>query len=147
MRDNGRLHMAIVNTFRACQAYQWAVGFLLYAAAFECILTYERGPGITKRLARAYACLMDDEKKRRDYFYRKFVDLYNIRSEIIHGNQRKYSRANSNIKKLSELTDMLRMLWQKILNDKKLLITLESNDDTRKTFFKRIQSGYTMPRV
>lgn len=145
IRRNKRLYIAQLNTFRGCQAYHWAVGFLLFSAAFEALLNYERGHGLTKRLAKAIACLMERTKYKRDLLYKKFKKLYNIRSDIMHGNQRKWQRADGNLKKLSELSWLLRNLWQKILIDKNLEATLEADDNIRKAFFKKIQFGYSAP--
>ncbi len=147
IRRNKRLYIAQLNTFRACQAHHWAVGFLLFSAAFEALLNYQRGYGLTKRLAKANACLMERTKYKRDSLYKKFKRLYNIRSDIMHGNQRKWQRADGELKKLSELSSLLRNLWQKINTDKNLQTTLEADDNIRKTFFKKIQSGYSAPTI
>lgn len=136
IRKNRRLYIAQINTFGGCQAYHWAVGFLLFTAAFEALLSYQRGYGVTKRLAKANACLMEKTKNKRDLLYKKFKKLYNIRSDIMHGNQRKWQRADGNLKKLSELSSLLRNLWHKILTDKDLQTTLEADDNIRKTFLK-----------
>ena len=145
IRRNKRLYIAQLNTFRGCQAYHWAVGFLLFSAAFETLLNYQRGYGLTKRLAKANACLMESTNYKRDSLCKKFKRLYNIRSDIMHGKQRKWQRADGNLKKLHELSSLLRHLWQKILTDKDLQTTLEADDNIRKAFFKRIQSGYSVP--
>ena len=89
---------------------------------------------------------MESTNYKKDYLYKKFKGLYNIRSDIMHGKQRKWQRADSNLKKLSEISSLLRHLWQKILTDKDLQTTLEADDNMRKAFFKRIQSGYSVPR-
>jgi hypothetical protein len=88
---------------------------------------------------------MERTNHKRDLLYKKFEKLYNIRSDIMHGKQRKWQRADGNLKKLSELSSLLRNLWHKILTDKNLQTTLEADDNIRKAFFKRIQSAYSAP--
>ncbi|MBN2438342.1 MAG: hypothetical protein JXL20_07035 [Deltaproteobacteria bacterium] len=145
IRRNKRLYIAQINTFMGCQQYHWEVAFLLFSAAFEALLNYQKGPGVTKRLAKTIACLMEDNKRKRDSLFKKFKNLYNIRSDIMHGKQRKAQRADGNLEKLSELSSLLRNLWQRILTDKNLQIILEADDNIREAFFKKIQSGYSVP--
>ena len=147
IRKNKRLYIAQLNTFMGCQAYHWQVAFLLYSAAFEALLNYKRGYGLTKRLAKTNACLMESTKYERDSLFKKFEKLYDIRSDLMHGKQRKSRRDNGNLIKLSELSSLLRHLWQKILIDKDLQTTLEADDNIRKEFFERIQTGYSSEPV
>jgi hypothetical protein len=144
-RRNKRLYIAQLNTFMGCQEYHWQVGFLLFSAAFEALLNYQKGYGITKRLAKSNACLMETSKYKRDSLFKKFEKLYNVRSDLMHGKQRKSRRGDGNLKKLSKLSSALRHLWQKILIDRDLQTTLEGDDSIRKAFFERIQSAYSEP--
>ena len=145
IRRNKRLYIAQLNTFMGCQQYHWEVAFLLFSAAFEALLNYQRGYGVIKRLAKANACLMEQTKYKKDSLFKKFEKLYNIRSDIMHGEQKKRQRTDGNLKKLSELSSLLRNLWQKILTDKDLQTILEADDNIREAFFKKIQSGYSVP--
>ena len=144
-RHNKRLYIAKLNTFRGCLSYHWVVAFILYSSALEAILNYKRGYGLTKRLAKAYACLLANQKRERDALYKNFAMLYGIRSDIMHGKHRKWAKAQGNLKKLSELAILLRQLWQKILSDKDLESTLDKDNSARETFFKRLQKGYATP--
>jgi len=146
LRTNKRLLLALDSTFRGCTSYYWKVAFLMYAAALEAVLTYSRERGITRRLAKSYACIMSDKNPIRDKLYREFYYLYDIRSEIMHGSYKK-RRSRSSMKNLSRISVLVRMMWQKILSDKKILIELEKNDSQREMFFKSIIGNYSSPKI
>jgi hypothetical protein len=144
-RIDKRLLLALDSTYRGCTSYYWKVAFLMYAAALESILSYSHERGITKRLAKSYACLMIDNKKGRDKLFKEFCFLYDIRSKIIHGTYRK--RSKSNMLYLSRIANMVRMIWQKILFDNNLLSVLEKNDLQREVFFRNTIGSYTPPKI
>lgn len=146
-RNRKRLSTALFNTYCGCIAHKWQVAFVLFTAALEAMLTYSKGYGITGRLAKSYACIVETKKGKRDTCYKKFVKLYNVRSDIMHGRERKYAKAEGNLKSLSELSQLLRRLWQIILQDKNILKILEENDESRSRFFQDIENDYNKPLV
>jgi len=75
-KTNKRLSLALDNTYRACTTYNWKVAFLLLTNALESMFTYSREKGITRRLAKSYACFMTTDKKNRDNLFREFYNLY-----------------------------------------------------------------------
>lgn len=138
---NGRLHTALSNTFQGCIASNWKTGYLLYTAALEAILTYGRGFGITNRLSKSYACLIETDSQKKQLEYQNFYNLYNIRSDIMHGKEMDTS-ADDNLTNLSRLASALRKLWQFILSDSYLIDTLEKQDDDRKKIFQNLEDGF-----
>ncbi len=120
----------------------WRLALLMYSTAFEAILTYKRGRGITERLSKSLACFLAIDQSKQRILYYKFKDLYNIRSDIIHGKYLKRSNSKSNLKKLEEITDLLRQVWQKIIQDKAIISILESDDNIREVFFYELEKNF-----
>jgi hypothetical protein len=127
----GRLRNALVLTFRGCVSFAWQAAFICWSAAIEALLTYERGRGLTDRLARAYAKLVRDPTASLEHFKR----LYDVRSDIMHG--RSYDRDSkaSNLEDLAACSDLLRRIWWAGLSSDKTVAMLESTDDVRRMFF------------
>jgi hypothetical protein len=126
-------------------AFQWQVAFICFSAAMEAILTYSDKPGITGRLAKSFACLTEIDKSKRDSAYRRFYDLYKIRSDIMHGRAMNYDDENINLNNLNEFEILLRKVWQTILNSKFYIMELEKSDTEREYFFANIENGYQPP--
>ena len=139
---NGRVHTAISNTFQGCVAFNWKTAFLLYSAAIEALLTYKRGYGITKRLSKSYACLVETDFTKRKQEYTNFSDLYKIRSYIMHGSIND-SSPDDNLINLSKFADVLRKLWQTILSDSNIVNILEKQDSDRGIFFNKLETGFS----
>lgn len=139
-KNKDRLQTALLYTYRGCVAYDWRVSFVLFTAALEAILTYKRGYGMTRRHAEAYSILTETTSSKRDLAAKRFERLYNIRSDIMHGNKIK-SRATTNFKNLSKLSHLLRRLWNVILCDNQIISSLELNDQGRELFFRQLGSS------
>ena len=75
-----RLWNALVLTSAGCMTIRWQVAFMNFSSAIETILTYKKGAGITKRLAKSYACLTERNKRERNKEYRRFIKLYSNNS-------------------------------------------------------------------
>lgn len=146
-KSNKRLQTAMVNSYYACTTYQWKVGYICLSAALEAMLTYKRGLGITKRLAKSYACLTEHKKSQRNKAYRQMIKLYGIRSRIMHGETRGLRNPDRNLQLLSEFSGVLRKLWQTVLSNKDICRELEKGDQKRRLFFKTIEAGYNEPYV
>src|SRR5205823_1273542 len=84
-RARGRLNDALILTATGCWSHRWQAALICYAAAAEALLTYSTAPGITRRLAASYACLVETQTARRDAAYEEFRALYSVRSDIMHG--------------------------------------------------------------
>jgi hypothetical protein len=133
---NGRLHTAFLNTLQGCMAFNWKTAFILYSAAIEALLTYKRSYGITNRLSKSYACLVEKDILMREQEYCIFSHLYNIRSDIMHG--KVYNKnPDDNLLSLSEFAYILRRLWQTILADLNIINNLEQQDADRESFFNK----------
>ncbi len=135
-----RLYTALLYTYRGCAAYDWRVSFVLHTAALEAILTYKKGYGMTRRLAETYSMLTETTPAKRELAAKRFKHLYNIRSDIMHGSKIK-SRATTNLKNLSKLSNLLRRLWRVILCDNQTIYSLELNDQGRESYFLQISSS------
>lgn len=137
-----RLHHAIFLTYAGCVATNWAVAFICFTSAAEALLTHSRKPGLTKRLAVAFACLTQINQPDRDRAYLEFRDLYNVRSDIIHG--RLYLRSDlDRLGTLARFQEALRDVWRAILPGH--YASLEGCDDQRREFFEKLQSSYQPP--
>jgi len=146
-KKDKRLQTAIVNTYFGCVTFQWKVAFICFSAALETMLMYGRGPGITKRLAKTYACLTEQTKRQRNKAYRQFIKLYGIRSRIIHGEYRWLKKPDRNLTHLSNFSDLLRRLWRIVLSSKEYCRELEKGDEKRRLLFGKIEAGYIPPKV
>lgn len=141
---SGRLTDALILTLAGCQAGRWQVGLVCHAAAAEAILTYDTAPGVTKRLALAYACLAERGKANRDRAFSEFLDVYEKRSDVMHG--RGYAvLATDRLPALARFGDLLRTLWKTVILSPTYTQELEGSDSQRKAFFKKLQSGYSPP--
>jgi hypothetical protein len=145
-RSAPRLSSALHLTFAGCQAIQWQVALVCFAAAAEAILTYETGSGITRRLALAYACLLAQAAPERDRLFREFYELYDRRSEIMHG--RGYAIPETDrLRILVRFGDALRELWKVVVGSSAIMQELEATDAQRKLFFGQLQGSYSPPNL
>lgn len=148
-----RLWNALVLTAAGCMTTRWQVAFMDFSAAIETILTYKKGGGITKRLAKSYACLTERKKGERNKEYRRFIKLYGIRSDIVHGRIHKLRKTpkksveERRLEYLIEFSDLLRKLWICVILNKSVVAKLEKKDSSRKVFFQNIEKGYIPPNV
>jgi hypothetical protein len=142
--SGGRLSNAMVLTLNGCWSIFWQASLISHAAAVEAILTYSKKGGLTKRLAITYACLTEKEKLKRDEAYAQFVELYNIRSDAIHGRIHNVGH-NERLPALSRFQASLRILWHKVLESKAIISELEKPDEERELFLCNLQNGYTGP--
>ena len=147
-----RLSDALIMTVAGCMSYRWQIAYISFASAVETLLTYQERQGITKRLAKSYACLMETSIKRRNAEYRNFRQLYKIRSDIIHGRIRRIAKttehkADKRLALLADFSSLLRNLFGKILVNKSIVSELEKGDNSRKQFFDKIEMGYNPPKV
>lgn len=129
--DRGRLNNALTLTFRGCVSIDWQSSFVCFAAALEGLLNYESHGGITQRLAANYCNLVTryDAGSAKDHS--AFVNLYNVRSEIVHG--RAYERESSvrNVEELAACSQVLRRVWRVVLEHEEVREALEGDDTDR----------------
>jgi hypothetical protein len=142
-----RLFNSLILNLNGCVSNYWQVAFVSFSAALEGILTYRTTPGITKRLAKSFACLTEIDRHKRDLAYKRFYELYNIRSDIIHGRAINFYDPDTNLRYLSNYEDLLRNIWKTIFNSKELIEELENNDSLKENYFRKIETGYTPPNV
>lgn len=139
--NRGRLNDALLLTLAGCFAHFWQVALVSYAAAAETLLTYSKARGLTERLALAYACLLEANKKQRDVAVQEFRNLYAVRSDIMHGRTYAVPIADR-LTNLKGFTDLMRKLWQHVLSSKTVIAELEGTDRQRAAYFKRLSAGY-----
>jgi len=146
-----RLWNALILTAAGCMTTMWQVAFMNFSSAVETILTYKKVGGITKRLAKSYACLTERNKRERNKEYRRFIKLYGVRSDIVHGrihNLRKTpnkSVEERRIEYLINFSNLLRKLWNCLLSNKSIVTDLEKKDSLREVFFQKVEKGYSPP--
>ncbi|MFY9328473.1 MAG: hypothetical protein WAO76_10705 [Georgfuchsia sp.] len=143
-RTRGRLNNALLLTIGGCWAHDWQVSLICHAAAAEALLTYSTGPGITRRLASSFACLMETDSSKRDAAFLEFKALYSIRSDIMHGRTHNVG-ASDRLPTLVCFQAVLRKLWNVVLSSPALLAVLEDTDAQREVYFTQLQQGYNPP--
>ena len=153
-----KVNLAMLYTFDSCLLRNWDASFVLMVTAFESILCHKAhickleqkrlNWGLTKKLSWTYAILSENDNSKRQSAFEGFRYVYEIRSDLVHGKtiKNKYKKGNINLKKLAKCRDMLRKLWQVILNSEEIIENLSGNDKMRKDYFKRIANGW-MPEV
>ena len=142
-----RLWNSLVLTLYGCTTIQWQVALICFSAAAEGILTYERSSGITERLAKSFACLVQSTKTERDEAYRAFVQSYGIRGDIMHGRAGGMQTEEKNLKELVLWSDLLRLLWKKVLTSLAIVEVLEKSDTERKKLFTQLEKDYQSPEL
>ncbi len=140
-----RLWHSIVLTSAGCMAQRWQVAIMCFTAALEGILTYSKKPRITERLSSSFACLTETEKKERDAAYKEFYEVYNVRSNIMHGRIQNISKTKR-LLMVNQASNILRSLWRQVLSRGSEQTELEKDDNGRESFFSGICMGYTTPR-
>ncbi len=142
-----RLYNSLLLILSGKFSISWQVAFICFSAAMEAILTYSDAPGITRRLAKAFACLSETVNSNRNSAYKRFMELYKIRSDIMHGRAMNYFDANINLKNLNNFELLLKKVWETILSSECFILELEKSDAERKSFFDKIENGYQPPIV
>ena len=142
--ENNRIHNSISFNFHGCITNSWEAAYILFSTTFESLLTHKNKWGTTKKLAWAYALLTETENENRQIAFENFRDIYNIRSEILHGESfnDKYKKSDVNLEELAKCRDMLRKLWQVILDSKETIEKLKLNDAKRRKYFKKVANGW-----
>ncbi len=133
-----RLKTALALTFRACVASEWQSAFVCFASAAEAILTCSSGPGLTSRLAGAYARVVAPGGIQRKAAEENFKRLYAARSDIVHGRVYERQDPTRNIDDLTEFADMIRAVWARILESHELSSALEGDDRQRRALFLKL---------
>ena len=139
-----RLKTALVFNFNGSISNFWESTYILYVSAFETLLNHKSDWWIKKKLSWAFAILTESEEVKRQSAFDIFRDIYKIRSEILHGetSNDKYNDGELNLEELAKCRDMLRKLWQAILNSEKTINKLSGNDITRRDYFKINVNGW-----
>ncbi|MDO9577220.1 MAG: HEPN domain-containing protein [Candidatus Cloacimonadales bacterium] len=142
-----RLKSAMVDVLSGCLTITWNSAYVLYMISLETLLTEGSKFGVKKKLASAYAILTENDLAKRQQAFKDFIDIYKIRSDIVHGKSfnDKYNDGNLNLKELAKCRDMLRKLWQVILSSEEIIEKLSGNDKVRRKYFNLI-SGDWMPK-
>lgn len=99
-------------------------------------LTYDRGSGLTNRLARAYARLAENPDVPAAAGVDEFKAVYDIRSAIVHGRSYDRDESPTNLTDLIRCSNILRQLWRATLESEKTFCLLESDDEARRAFFE-----------
>ena len=143
-KNNARFHNSLVFNIHGCFTKSWEAAYILFSTTFESLLTHKNKWGITKKLAWAYAILTEIENENRQIAFENFRDIYNIRSEILHGESfnDKYKKSDVNLKELAKCRDMLRKLWQVILDSPEIIENLSGDDKIRRKYFKNVANGW-----
>ena len=143
-RARGRMNDALLLALAGCWSNRWQVALICYAAATEAILTYSTGGGLTRRLAKSYACLVETDKAARDTAYLAFKNAYESRSDVMHGRTHNVADADR-LPTLAIFAEILRNLFAAVVASPSLAKTLEDTDAQREVFFSSIEIGYTPP--
>lgn len=145
-RARGRLNNAMVLTVSGCWSHGWQTALICHAAAAETILSYSTGPGLTRRLATSYACIVAPDSPSRDAAFKEFSTLYSARSDVVHGRMHNIAPSDT-LATLLRFQNLMRRLWGAVLISKDLLSALELDDAGRQAYLIRIEAGYTPPKT
>jgi len=142
--NHKRLNSAMIFTFDSCISINWDVAFILFVTTFESLLTHNNNWRIKRQLAWAYAIITEKTDVNRQRVFEDFKEIYKIRSEILHGEsfKDKYGNGKINLENLAKCRDMLKRLWQVILESKEIIENLSGNNNKRREYFKRISKGW-----
>jgi hypothetical protein len=141
-----RLNPSVLITLTGCWSNVWTNAIICFSAAAEGLLTYETGARITHRLATTFACLTKINPQDRELAYRHFHNLYNARSDIMHGRTHNIPE-HERLAKLEEWQNAIRLLWATVCDRPDLRVALEGTDDDRRNFLLPIQAGFVAPQV
>jgi len=149
-----KVNLAMLFTFDSCLLQNWDAIYVLMVTAFESILYHKAHInkilqnkfkwGITKRLSWAFAILSENNDSKRQIAFREFKYIYNIRSDLVHGKmiKDKYNNGDINLEESAKCRDMLRKLWQVILDSEEIIEKLSGNDSVRRDYFKEVANGW-----
>ena len=140
----GRLNNALMLTLTGCWSIHWQTSLICHAAAVEALLTYSTDPGITRRLAISYACLVETQNASRHTAYNEFCTLYSIRSDIMHGRSHNVP-PSERLPILARFQNVLRTLWRTVISSPQLISKLEDSDSLRDKYLSQLASNYTPP--
>lgn len=130
----GRLNNALLLTLSGCFSSHWQAALICFSAALEAILTYSK-TNVARRLALAYACLVESDVDKRVSAFREFENIYSTRSEIMHG--RSYDFVGQDpIFFLGQCQLVLRKLWRVVCSCPELMNKLEGSDEERESYFQ-----------
>lgn len=144
-RRRGRLNNASVLTVTGCWSHGWQTALICYAAAAETILTFSKDHGLTRRLATSYACIVASESSTRDAAFIDFMELYSLRSDVVHGRMHHIARSEA-LETLLRFQIMLRRVWVAVLGSQELLSALELDDAGRRAYLNGVEAGYKPPQ-
>jgi hypothetical protein len=140
----GRLNDALILTLAGCCAYWWQESLICHAAAAEAVLTYSEERGVTRRLAKTFACLTESEPRKMNAAFQEFVSTYKTRSDIIHGRTHKVAEGQR-LEELHRFQTLLRRLWSVVCESPSLIADLDGSDSRRWANFEVLEQGYTPP--
>ncbi len=152
--NHKKVNLALLYTFDSCLLQNWDAIFILMVTAFESILFHNAHInkilqnklkwGITKKLSWAYAILSENNDSKRQTAFKEFKLIYKIRSDLIHGKtfKVKYGDSFRNLDDLAKCRDMLRKLWQAILDSEEMIENLSGDDKVRRDYFKKVANGW-----
>lgn len=144
IQSDTRLFMAQIITLNACWQFHWHAAIVLFASATETLLTYSEAPGLTKRLAVAYACLLHTAKRDRDAAFSDFRECYKTRSDVVHGRGLNIPKADR-LAKVVRWQSLLRSLWVHVLQNPSLILILNGDDAHREAYIAPVVRGYSPP--
>ena len=139
-----RFKNSIVFNYHGCITNSREVAYIQFSTTFEGLLTHKSELGTKKKLAWACAILTENEVETRQKVFEDFRDIYKIRSEILHGEsfKDKFGKGEINLERLANCRDMLRKLWQVILDSEEIIEKLSGNDSVRLDYFKEVANGW-----
>jgi hypothetical protein len=130
-----RLRNALVLTFRACVSSDWQSSYVCFAAAVEALLVHPGKHGLVHRLADAYSRLTASSDTERKAQQDHFKYLYSVRSRIMHGRAHDRRTGEANLKDLAAMSDVVRGLWDRVLDFEDIRNGLEGDDSDRVNLF------------
>lgn len=121
-----RLNSALTFTFRACLEISWSVSFVCYFAALETILHNKMKTPLHGQLSMGAGLVLGETQEEYHEIRKKVLQLYEIRSDILHGKVYTWNDSEQNLQFLGELTKLTRKIWRKVILDEAIFKVFQS---------------------
>ena len=111
---SNRTYNALYFLYRGFYSYQWRDSYIFLICVIESLFSKNTAGGNTNKICKRVSRFIDDINYNED----KIRNIYNLRSDLIHGRITLDDKSENNIKKVSELEDLVIRIVEKILNEK-----------------------------
>lgn len=135
-KNFSRIGRALMFVKQARESRNIAFKISNYCSAFETLFTTDNAE-LSHKLAERSAFFIESERQKFDT-YKKIKKAYGIRSKLTHGASIKQNEKDSLTKISLEIDSILRLIFNKIIEDDKKTILFDSNNDKIDDYFEAL---------